>query len=75
MQKTRAIEYARLLGFASISDQLSGSVDFRDENLGAKLGAKVGDKSWAARDLPGGSHVTEGLDPTAAHIRCKETEA
>ncbi len=69
MRKTRAIEFARLLGFASISDQLSGSVDFRDEKLGAKLGAKVGDKSWAARDLSCES------DPSAAHSHTEETEA
>ena len=75
MRKATAIDYARLLGFASVSDQLSGSVDFRDENLGAKLGAKVGDKFWAARDLPCGSQVTGEPDPSAAHSRCEDTEA
>lgn len=59
MRKANAIDYARLLGFASVSEQLSGSVDFRDEHLGAKLGAKVGDKSWAARDLPSAVEVVK----------------
>ena len=72
---TRVIDYARLLGFAAVSDRLSGSVDFRDENLGAKLGAKVGDKSWAARDLPCESGITGAPDSNAAHSRSKETEA
>lgn len=72
---TRVIDYARLLGFASVSDRLSGSVDFRDENLGAKLGAKVGEKSWAACDHPCGSPIVGAPDGSAAHSRSKETEA
>jgi len=56
MQKPGAIDYARLLGFASVTDQLSGNVDFQDESIGAMLGAKVGDKTWAACDLQCGSH-------------------
>ena len=43
MQKTDKIDYAKLLGFDVVSDQISGSVDFQDETIGAKLGAKVGD--------------------------------
>jgi hypothetical protein len=43
MQRTDRIDYAKLLGFDGVSDQISGSVDFRDETIGAKLGAKVGD--------------------------------
>jgi hypothetical protein len=39
MQK---IDYAKLLGFAAVSDQLSEGVDFQDETISAKLGAKVG---------------------------------
>jgi hypothetical protein len=39
MQK---IDYAKLLGFAAVSDQLSEGVDFQDETLSARLGAKVG---------------------------------
>ena len=36
------IDYAKLLGFESVAEQISGSVDFQDETLNAKLGAKVG---------------------------------
>jgi hypothetical protein len=36
------IDYAKLLGFAAVSDQVSDGVDFQDETIGAKLGAKVG---------------------------------
>ena len=39
MQK---IDYAKLLGFAAVSDQLSEGVDFQDEIVNATLGAKVG---------------------------------
>jgi hypothetical protein len=42
MQK---IDYAKLLGFAAVSKHLSEGVDFKDETLAAKLGAKV----WGAR--------------------------
>jgi len=42
MQKPDKIDYAKLLGFDAVSDQISGSVDFQDETIGAKLGAKVG---------------------------------
>ena len=70
-QKASSIDYARLLGFASVSGQLSGSVDFRAESIGAKLGAKVGDKFWATCDL----QVTVEPDPSAAQFRCEETEA
>jgi hypothetical protein len=39
MQK---IDYAKLLGFDAVSDKLSDGIDFQDETLGDKLGAKVG---------------------------------
>jgi hypothetical protein len=42
MKKTDKIDYTRLLGFASVSDQISGGFDFQDETIGAKLGVKVG---------------------------------
>jgi hypothetical protein len=42
MQKLEKIDYAKLLGFSSVSHQISGGVDFQDETIGAKLGAKVG---------------------------------
>jgi hypothetical protein len=39
MQK---IDYARLLGFVAVRDDLSEGIDFQDEIMSAKLGAKVG---------------------------------
>jgi hypothetical protein len=42
MKEADKIDFAKLLGFDAVSDQISGSVDFQDETIGAKLGAKVG---------------------------------
>jgi len=39
---TNKIDYSKLLGFESIGDMISGSVDFQDDAVAAKLGAKVG---------------------------------
>jgi hypothetical protein len=43
MSTTRKIDYSKLLGFESLGDLISERVDFQDEALAAKLGAKVGD--------------------------------
>ena len=40
--KCDRIDFAKLLGFDGVSNQISGPVDFQDETLNAKLGAKVG---------------------------------
>jgi len=48
MQK---INFAKLLGFAQVSHNLSESFDFRDDTIGAKLGAKVGAEICLALDL------------------------
>jgi hypothetical protein len=42
MKESKVIDFAKLLGFDTISDQLSEGIDFQDETIGAKLGAKVG---------------------------------
>jgi hypothetical protein len=42
MKKVSEINYSKLLGFESIGDQIIGSVDFQDERVAAKLGAKIG---------------------------------
>jgi hypothetical protein len=47
MKTIDKIDYAKLLGFDAVSDQIAGSVDFQDETISAKLGAKVG-----AEDAP-----------------------
>jgi hypothetical protein len=42
MRDVKIIDFARLLGFETVSDTIPGHVDFQDATLGAKLGAKVG---------------------------------
>jgi hypothetical protein len=51
MRKIEKIDYSKLLGFDTVSDQIS-KLDFRADALSAKLGAKVGDKDLATLDLP-----------------------
>jgi hypothetical protein len=36
------IDYSKLLGFESVGSLISGNVDFQNEEVAAKLGAKVG---------------------------------
>ena len=43
--KTNKLDYAKLLGFEGVGEQLSESVDFQDETMNAKLGAKDGVES------------------------------
>ena len=42
MGDQKSIDFARLLGFATISERISECFDFQDEIVGDKLGAKVG---------------------------------
>ena len=42
MKKVSEIDYSKLLGFESIGGLVSGDIDFQDEAVAAKLGAKVG---------------------------------
>jgi hypothetical protein len=42
MRKADTIDFAKLLGFDTVVRELAEDVDFQDETLGAKLGAKVG---------------------------------
>jgi hypothetical protein len=37
------IDFSKLLGFGSVSGEIADGVDFKDETLGAKLGAKMGE--------------------------------
>lgn len=62
MRNFHEIDYARLLGFAAMTNQSLGKIDFRDGLFGARLGAKVGDKNWVACDLPGASRATDDLE-------------
>ena len=55
MQDLFRIDYSKLLGFDVVSDEIANGIDFRNEIVGAKLGAKVGSattKMPAAIDLP-----------------------
>jgi len=42
VQNSDKIDYAKLLGFEVVAEQIAGSVDFQEETVAAKLGAKVG---------------------------------
>ena len=52
MKNPDEIDFAKLLGFDVVSERISGGVDFQDEAIGAKLGAKVGQEALVACDLP-----------------------
>jgi hypothetical protein len=39
---TNKIDYSKLLGFETVEVLISDGVDFQDEALAAKLGAKIG---------------------------------
>ena len=40
--KATNLDYTKLLGFEAVSDLIADTLDFQDDTLGAKLGAKVG---------------------------------
>ena len=42
MKEGKKIDFSKLLGFATVSEQASKDLDFQDETIAAKLGAKVG---------------------------------
>jgi hypothetical protein len=42
MSTANKIDYSKLLGFESVGDLITEGVDFQDDALAAKLGAKVG---------------------------------
>ena len=39
---TTKLDFSKLLGFASVSDEVTNALDFQDDTMGAKLGAKIG---------------------------------
>jgi hypothetical protein len=49
--KSDKIDNAKLLGFDAVSDQIADGVDFQDEAIGAKLGAKVGNEAGVDCEL------------------------
>ena len=42
MKHAASLDFTKLLGFSTVAGQLSDGIDFQDETVGAKLGAKVG---------------------------------
>ena len=43
MQKPDSIDFTKLLGFETLTREVSKEINFQDETLADKLGAKVGD--------------------------------
>ena len=39
---TTKLDFSKLLGFASVSEEVTNALDFQDDTMGAKLGAKIG---------------------------------
>ena len=50
MNENHKIDFSKLLGFQVMSDELAERIDFQDETLAGRLGAKVGEKNRL--DLP-----------------------
>ena len=42
MAKIGSIDFSQLLGFALVANASSDGIDFHDQTVGARLGAKVG---------------------------------
>jgi len=42
MQKPKKVDLTKLLGFETVTNEPTDDIDFQDETLSAKLGAKVG---------------------------------
>jgi hypothetical protein len=57
------IDFTKLLGFETLSDQIAGGLDFQDESLSDKLGAKIGPE-------PGGPTLFQD-DTMAARLGAK----
>ena len=51
MQKSDRVNFDTLLGFELVPRELLQELDFQDETLGAKLGAKVGTEQMVALDV------------------------
>jgi hypothetical protein len=49
MKAQDTIDYAKLLGFAMVSDLVGHEIDLQDDTVGDKLGAKIGGE---ATDVP-----------------------
>jgi hypothetical protein len=59
MREPDKIDYAKLLGFDAVCDQLSGRIDFQDVAIDSKLGAKVGTEA-CIEPAPGSTEPRPG---------------
>jgi hypothetical protein len=50
MTKTQRLNFGKLLGF-EVVDQVHGEINFKDETMGARLGAKVGLEPGTAPEI------------------------
>jgi len=51
MPRIESLDLTKLLGFNSVSKEVSGGLCFQDQAFEAKLGAKVGAEVWVDCDL------------------------
>lgn len=42
MQEQGKVDFSKLLGFETVGEQLADGVDFRNETISDRLGAKIG---------------------------------
>ena len=59
MRVGKGLDFAKLLGFETLSNRFSKGIDFQDETVGAKLGAKAG---GVEPDGPDRAQVSETFD-------------
>lgn len=65
--KTEKLDLTKLLGFASLNEEVSGGLSFQNQAFEARLGAKVGAETWAACDVAANS-----VDGTVAAARKRD---
>jgi hypothetical protein len=44
MKRQQPLDFKKLLGFDAVVEHVGGSVDFKNETVSARLGAKVGEQ-------------------------------
>jgi hypothetical protein len=62
MPETKRIDLQRLLGFDTVSHDLSGHLDFKNDTVEARLGAKVGAEVLIACELASSTAKAEQTD-------------
>ena len=51
MQKSRPIDYAKLLGFANLQARCDSTIDFKDKTFDARIGGKAGGENCLLPEL------------------------